>query len=66
MRSPKGTSLRRRWRKYRMDNTVLYKIKREIHEKAVYPHNAGIDAYVSLKVVDAIINNYISKDDQKK
>lgn len=49
-----------------MDNTVLYKIKREIHDKAVYPHNSGIDAYVSLKVVDAIINNYISKDDQKK
>ena len=38
---------------------ILYGIKTEIHNKAVYPHNSGIDPYISLKVFDAIIQRII-------
>ena len=36
---------------------VLSNLKREIHDKAVYPETRSVKPYISLKVVDAIINN---------
>ena len=43
------------------DNTrnLLLHLKREVHEKAVYPSVQGIDPYISLKVFDALINKLI-------
>lgn len=38
---------------------ILYRLKTEIHNKAVYPHNSGIDPYISVKVLDAIIQRII-------
>lgn len=40
---------------------TLSDIKRQIHEKAIYPHNSGIEPYISLKVVDAIIEAEMRK-----
>ena len=40
---------------------LLSDLKKEIHDAAVYPHNSGIDPYISLKVVDAIINNKLEE-----
>ena len=40
---------------------ILSDLKKEIHDRAVYPHNAGISPYVSLKVVDALISNLMSR-----
>lgn len=40
---------------------TLSDIKRQIHEKAIYPHGSGIDPYISLKVVDAIIQDALKK-----
>ena len=34
---------------------TLSDIKRQIHEKAIYPHNAGIKPYISVREIDAII-----------
>jgi hypothetical protein len=34
-------------------------LKKEIHDKAVYPHLSGIEPYISLKVFDAVINKLI-------
>ena len=45
----------------REKQALLHQIKREIHEKAVRPHSAGIDAYVSLKVFDAILQGELDK-----
>ena len=42
-------------------NLILHALKRQIHEKAVRPHNAGIDAYIGLKVFDAILQGYLNK-----
>lgn len=39
---------------------ILHHLKRQIHDKAVYPHNAGIDAYITLKAFDAILQNYLN------
>ena len=38
---------------------ILSDLKKEIHDKAVYPNNSGIDPYISLKVFDAVINKLI-------
>lgn len=38
---------------------LLLKIKRDVHDKATYPWNSRIEPYVSLKVVDVLINNTI-------
>lgn len=39
---------------------ILSDLKRQIHDKAVHPHSAGVDAYISLKAFDAILQNYIN------
>ena len=36
---------------------TLSDLKKEIHDKAVYPEARSVKPYISLKVVDAIINN---------
>ena len=38
---------------------ILSDLKKEIHDKAVYPNVHGVDPYVSLKVFDAVINKLI-------
>lgn len=38
---------------------ILYGLRAEIHNKAVYPHDKGIDPYISVKVLDAIIQRII-------
>lgn len=40
---------------------ILYDLKHKVHDKAVRPNNAGIDAYVSLKVFDAVLQGYLNK-----
>ena len=40
---------------------ALLDLKRQIHDKAVYPSkSAGISPYISLKVFDAILQNYLN------
>ena len=36
-------------------------LKKEIHNKAVRSYDCKIDPYISLKVLDGIIQNYINK-----
>ena len=48
-------------KKFAENQALLYQLKREVHEKAVRPHNAGIDAYIGLKVFDAILQGYLNK-----
>ena len=38
---------------------ILHHLKRQIHDKAVYPHSAGIDAYITLKAFDLVLNNFM-------
>lgn len=38
----------------------LRALKTQIHNKAVYPSYKGDSAYITLKALDAIINNYIN------
>lgn len=40
---------------------ALSDAKKQIHDKAVYPHNSGIDPYISLRVLDAIVQGEITK-----
>lgn len=48
-----------------MDNDkvkdALLDLKREIHDKAVYPNCYGVEPYISLKVFDALINKLIGR-----
>lgn len=55
---------------YRKQNDVVPKsevigalsdVKRQIHEKAIYPHGAGIKPYISLNEIDAILVREIEK-----
>ena len=39
---------------------IISDLKRLIHENAVYPHNSGVSAYISIKAFDAILNNYLN------
>ena len=38
---------------------ILSDLKKEIHDKAVYPNCHGVEPYISLKVFDAVINKLI-------
>ena len=40
---------------------LLSEIKKEAHNKAVHPCGCKIDPYISLKVLDGIIQKYINK-----
>lgn len=39
---------------------ALLELKKQIHDKATYPETQGISPYISLKVVDAILQNYLN------
>ena len=45
----------------RVISLVLHDVKRQIHAVQVDPKIRGVDPYVSIKTVDAIINNCIRK-----
>ena len=45
---------------------VLSDIKKRLHDKNTYPHGSGIDPYISLKVVDAIIHYMIKNELEEK
>lgn len=38
---------------------ALLELKKQVHDHAVYPHNAGIDAYITLKAFDLVLNNFM-------
>lgn len=40
---------------------ILSDLKKEIHNEAVHPYACKIDPYISLKVLDDIIQKYINK-----
>lgn len=43
---------------------TLSDLKKEIHDKAVYPNCHGVEPYVSLKAFDAILQNYLNNSKQ--
>lgn len=45
---------------------ILSDIKRQIHEKAIYPHNAGIKPYISLREIDAIIQDKLKHMEERR
>ena len=40
---------------------ILSDLKKEIHDKAVFPNNGCVSPYINLKVLDAVIQKYIDK-----
>ena len=44
---------------------ALINLRRQIHDHAIYPHGAGINPYISLRVVDAIIQDALKKAEVK-
>ena len=42
---------------------VLFALKREIHDKAVYPYSRDMLPYISIKAFDAILQTYLNKYD---
>lgn len=49
-----------------MAKEIVSDLKKIVHDKAVHPHSAGVDAYISLKVFDAILQEYVSRLEGKK
>ena len=47
--------------KSKLAEDLLSEIKKEAHNKAVHPCGCKIDPYISLKVLDGIIQKYINK-----
>ncbi len=45
---------------------TLSDIKRQIHEKAIYPNNAGIKPYISVREVDAIIQDKLKHMEERR
>lgn len=45
---------------------ILSDLKREIHNKAVFTNIKGVDPYVTLKTVDAIIANAVKRYTEKR
>lgn len=39
---------------------ILSDLKKAVHNKAVYPNSQDIPNYISLKVFDAILQNYLN------
>jgi hypothetical protein len=40
---------------------ALLEFKKQVHDKAVYPHSQDMHAYISLRVFDAILQEYVSR-----
>lgn len=53
------------WCKRSEVTKTLSDIKRQIHDHAIYPHGAGINPYISLRVIDAIIQDALKKTEVK-
>jgi hypothetical protein len=45
---------------------ALLDLKKIVHDKAVYPNSQDVPAYISIKVFDAILQDYVSKLEGKK
>ena len=45
---------------------TLSDLKKEIHDKAVYPMASDIKPYITIRALDAIINNYIEEARKKR
>ena len=47
---------------------LLSELKKDIHNKAVFPGTQDVHPYISLKVLDGIIQNYINRyyEEEKK
>ena len=45
---------------------ILSDLKKEIHNRAVFANIKGVDPYVTLKTVDAIIANAVKKHGDKR
>jgi hypothetical protein len=45
---------------------ALLEFKKRVHDKAVYPNSQDVPAYISIKVFDAILQDYVSKLEGKK
>ncbi len=45
---------------------MLSDLKKEIHDKAVYPNNSGVEPYISVKVFDAVLQGYVNKFDDHR
>ena len=58
------------WHDYRKQSEVakevLFELKRQIHDKAEYPHAIEAYPFVSLKVFDAVLNNLLKKYEGRK
>ena len=39
---------------------ALLALKREIHDKATYPSVQGVSPFISIKVFDAVLQNYLN------
>ena len=55
---------------YRKDTVpvgdILSDLKKEIHNRAVFANIKGVDPYVTLKMIDAVINGFIKKYGEKR
>ena len=40
---------------------ALLELKKQVHDHAVYPNSQDIPSYISIKVFDAVFNNYIKQ-----
>lgn len=40
---------------------ILSDLKKAVHDKAVCSYGVGIDAYISIKTFDAVLQNFINK-----
>ncbi len=47
-------------------SNALLDLKRQVHDKAVYPYGHGIRSYITLREFDAILNNVLMKYSEEK
>lgn len=40
---------------------ALLELKKQIHDRAVYPNTQEVSPYITIKVFDAILQDYIKK-----
>ena len=45
---------------------ILSDLKKEIHNRAVFANIKGVDPYVTLRTLDAVINGFIKKYGEKR
>lgn len=47
-------------------SNALLDLKRQVHDKAVYPYGYGFRSYITLREFDAILNNILMKYSEEK